>query len=131
MSQAATAPAKTPFAYTGEVTISVNVKDMNASIDWYGKAFGFELIYKLDEWGWCELSTPRPGVHVGLGQTADPIEAATAPYFAVADIEAAKRHLESVGATFTEEIHEIEGMVKLAGFKDPDGNPFGLAQSLT
>ena len=58
MSQTATAPAKTPFAYTGEVTISVNVKDMNRAIDWYGQAFGFELIYKLDEWGWCELSTP-------------------------------------------------------------------------
>ncbi|MGZ8694638.1 MAG: VOC family protein, partial [Gaiellaceae bacterium] len=52
------------------------------------------------------------------------------PYFSVADIEAAKKHLESAGATFTEDIHEIEGMVKLAGFKDPDGNPFGLAESL-
>ena len=130
MSQTATAPAKTPFAYTGEVTISVNVKDMNRAIDWYGQAFGFELIYKLDEWGWCELSTPLAGVHIGLGQTADPIEPATAPYFSVADIEAAKKHLESVGATFTEDIHEIEGRVKLAGFKDPDGNPFGLAQNL-
>jgi len=78
MSQTATAPAKTPFAYTGEVTISVNVKDMNRAIDWYGEAFGFELIYKLDDWGWCELSTPLAGVHVGLGQTADPIEHATA-----------------------------------------------------
>ncbi len=131
MSQATAAvPATTPFAYTGEVTISVNVKDIDRAIDWYREAFGFELIYKLDDWGWCELSTPLPGVHVGLGQTADPIEAATAPYFAVADIEAAKKHLEKAGATFGEEIHEVQGMVKLAGFKDPDGNPFGLAQSL-
>jgi hypothetical protein len=49
MSQTETAPAKTPFAYTGEVTISVNVKDMNRAIDWFREAFGFELIYKLDE----------------------------------------------------------------------------------
>ena len=44
MSQTATAPAKTPFAYTGEVTISVNVRDMNRAIEWYREAFGFELI---------------------------------------------------------------------------------------
>ena len=50
---------------------------------------------KLDDWGWCELSTPLPRACTsGLGQTADPIEPATAPYFSVADIEAAKKHLE-------------------------------------
>jgi CreA protein len=130
MSQQATAPATTPFAYTGEVTISVNVKDIDRAIDWYREAFGFELIYRLDDWGWCELSTPLAGVHVGLGQTADPIEAATAPYFSVADVEAAKKHLESAGARFEGDVHEVEGMVRLASFKDPDGNPFGLAQSL-
>jgi predicted enzyme related to lactoylglutathione lyase len=122
---------KTPFAYGGEVTISVAVKDMNVAIDWYTEAFGFELIYKLDDYGWCELQTPVKGVHVGLGQTTEKIDAGTAPYFTVKDIEAAKAHLESAGATFEGDINVIEGMVKLASFKDPDGNPFGLAESLS
>ena len=124
------AAGKTPFAYGGEVTISVNVSNMERSIEWYREAFGFELIYKLDDWGWCELSTPIEGVHVGLGQTEDEARGATAPYFTVKDIEAARAHLQSVGATFEGDVNVIEGMVKLASFKDPDGNPFGLAEHI-
>jgi predicted enzyme related to lactoylglutathione lyase len=127
----ATARTKTPFAYGGEVTISVNVTDIDRAIEWYREAFGFELIYKLDDWSWCELSTPIKGVHVGLGQTEDDARGATAPYFTVKDIEAAKAHLESVGATFEGDVNVIEGMVKLAAFKDPDGNPFGLAEPIS
>lgn len=122
--------AKTPFAYGGEVTISVNVTNIDRAIDWYREAFGFELIYKLDDWGWCELQTPIEGVHVGLGQTSDKIEAGAAPYFTVKDIQAAKAHVESVGATPQGDVNVIEGMVKLAAFKDPDGNPFGLAEQI-
>jgi predicted enzyme related to lactoylglutathione lyase len=54
----------------------------------------------------------------------------TRPTFTVADIEAAKAHLESVGAVFDGDIHEVEGMVKLASFKDPDGNALGLAERI-
>jgi CreA protein len=133
MSQQATAqaPAATPFAYTGEVTIAVNVTDFEASIAWYRKAFGFELIYKLDDWGWCELSTPIPGVSVGLGKTDDTARGGMQPTFAVADIEAAKAHLQSVGAVFEGDINVVEGMVRLATFKDPDGNSFGLAEHIS
>jgi predicted enzyme related to lactoylglutathione lyase len=123
--------AKTPFAYAGEVTIAVNVTDIDRSIDWYRHAFGFELIYKLDDFGWCELSTPIKGVSVGLGQTDDQARGGMSPHFAVEDIEAAKAHLESVGATFEGDINVIEGMVKLASFKDPDGNSFGLAETIS
>jgi CreA protein len=133
MSRQAPAKAriKTPFAYGGEITISVNVRDIDRAIEWYREAFGFELIYKLDDWGWCELSTPIKGVHVGLGQTEDDARGATAPYFTVKDIQAAKAHLGSVGATFEGDVNVIEGMVKLAAFKDPDGNPFGLAEPIS
>jgi CreA protein len=123
--------AKTPFAYTGEVTVAVNVTEIDRSIEWYRDAFGFELIYKLDDWGWCELSTPIKGVSIGLGQTDDQARGGMSPTFSVKDIEAAKAHLESVGATFEGDINVIEGMVKLASFKDPDGNSFGLAQNIS
>jgi CreA protein len=132
MSQQAPAKvaAKTPFAYGGEVTISVSVTDIERAIDWYREAFGFELIYKLDDFGWCELSTPIKGLNVGLGQTTDKIHAGTAPYFTVKDIEAAEAHFESAGAAFEDGVNVIEGMVKLASFKDPDGNRFGLAENI-
>ena len=128
--QTATAPATTPFAYGDHVTIAVNVTDFERAIAWYREAFGFELIYKLDDWKWCELSTPIDGVHIGLGQTDDDVRGGMSPTFQVADIVAAKAHLESVGAVFDADIHEVEGMVKLASFKDPDGNSLGLAESI-
>ena len=128
--QTATAPAQTPFAYGNQVTVAINVTDFERAIAWYRKAFGFELIYKLDDWKWCELSTPIEGVHIGLGQTDDDARGGMATTFVVQDIVAAKAHLESVGAVFTAEIHEIEGMVKLASFKDPDGNELGLAEHI-
>ncbi|MFN2470096.1 MAG: VOC family protein [Gaiellaceae bacterium] len=124
------APARTPFQYGGQVTVSVSVADLDSAIEWYGRAFGFELIYKLDDMGWCELSTPIPGVQIGLGTGGDGAKGGVAPYFTVADIEAARKHLESAGAKFDGDTNVIEGMVKLASFKDPDGNPFGLAESL-
>ncbi len=120
----------TPFEYRGEVTISTNVSNLDRSIEWYGKAFGFELIYKLDEYGWCELATPIKGVSIGLSVSDEP-KGGMSPHFTVADIEAARKHLEKVGAQFDGETTTIEGMVKLASFKDPDGNSFGLAQPLS
>jgi predicted enzyme related to lactoylglutathione lyase len=128
--QTATAPAHTPFAYGDHVTIAVNVTDFERAIGWYREAFGFELIYRLDDWKWCELSTPIDGVHIGLGQTDDETRGGMQPTFTVADIEAAKAHLESVGAVFDGDVHEVEGMVKLASFKDPDGNALGLAERI-
>ena len=123
--------AATPFALDGQFTISVNVSDLEAAIAWYRRAFGFELIYKLDEYGWCELRTPLPGVSVGLGQADQPkVNGGTSPVLGVVDIAAARRHLEAVGAAFDGETYEIEGMVRLTTFHDPDGNPWMLAQNL-
>ncbi len=45
------------------------------------------------------------------------------------DIDVARKHLESHGVRFDGDTREIEGMVKLATFYDPDGNSFMLAES--
>ena len=52
------------------------------------------------------------------------------PTFGVKDIAAARAHLESLGTKFDSDTYEIEGMVKLATFYDPDGNAWMLAESL-
>jgi CreA protein len=49
----------------------------------------------------------------------------------VLDIEAARKYLESKDVRFDGDTYEIEGMVKLCTFYDPDGNSYMLAQSLT
>ena len=89
------------------------------------------LVYKLDQYGWCEISTATKGSTIGLGQNEDLKTGGATPTFGVNDIDAARKHLESKDVRFDGDTYEIEGMVKLATFYDPDGNSFMLAQSLT
>ena len=35
--------------------ISVGVSDYDRSLAWYRDVLGFELVYELKEYGWCEL----------------------------------------------------------------------------
>ena len=50
--------------------------------------------------------------------------------FGVSDIEAARTELEANRVQFTGPTTELPGMVKLATFKDPDGNEMMLAENL-
>ncbi len=122
-----------PFEYDADSTIviSVNVSKLDDAIDWYMKALGWELEYKLDEYGWCEMRTTNPTIHVGLGQTEElKTQSGTVPTWRVKDIDAARSHLEGVGTRFDGDTYEVPGMVRLATFYDPDGNPWMLAQVL-
>ena len=129
MTEAATDATTAPITYeTTNLTISVNVSDLQRSIDWYREALGFDVEYRLDEIGWAELTTPFGAVNVGLSQTEDQRAGGTVPTFGVVDIEAARRHLESRDVKL-DEIFDVQGMVKLMGFYDPDGNPWMLAET--
>ena len=50
--------------------------------------------------------------------------------FTVEDIEAARAYLEGEGVRFDGEISQVEDMVRLTTFYDPDGNALMLAQQL-
>ena len=130
MSETATSLVTTPFEYGERLVISVNVSDFGAAVEWYEKALGFELEYRMDEYGWGEMRTPHPNIQVGLGQTEEVKNGGTTPTWTVKDIDAARAHLESAGARFDGDTYQIQDMVKLATFYDPDGNPWMLAQSL-
>jgi CreA protein len=127
--QVKSAVAKAPFAYDGHLVISVGVSDLDRSIEWYREMLGFEVVYKLEEHGWCEVQSPIEGVTLGLGQVETPDVKGNTPTWGVADIDAARESLESKGVRFDGETQDISGMVKLATFYDPDGNPFMLAQN--
>jgi catechol 2,3-dioxygenase-like lactoylglutathione lyase family enzyme len=130
MSETATKPVQTPFEYGETMVISVNVSNFDASVEWYAKALGFELEYRMDEYGWGEVRTPLQGITIGLGQTEELKHGGTVPTFTVKDIAAARQHLESCGARFDGDTYEVAGMVKLATFYDPDGNAWMLAQQI-
>ena len=120
----------TPFDYSKNLTISINVSDLERAIEWYQDVLGLELVYKLDQHGWCEMATATKHVSIGLGQTEELKAGGTTPTFGVVDIDAARKHLESKDVRFDGDTYEIEGMVKLATFYDPDGNAFMLAENL-
>jgi CreA protein len=128
--QVAPVATNTPFDYSKNLTISVGVSDLESAIEWYKDVLGFELVYKLDQYGWCELATPTKHVTIGLGQTEELKPGSTTPTFGVLDIDGARKHLESKDVRFDGETYEIEGMVKLATFYDPDGNSYMLAETL-
>jgi catechol 2,3-dioxygenase-like lactoylglutathione lyase family enzyme len=119
------------ISWADHMTAALGVSDLERSIAWYHDVLGFELIYKLDDWGWAELRSPLAGVNVGIGQ-ADELEprGGATLTFGVADIDAVRAHLEAHDVGFDGETTEVPGMVRLATFYDPDGNTFMLAQRL-
>jgi Glyoxalase/Bleomycin resistance protein/Dioxygenase superfamily. len=100
VSETATQPLTTPFEYGETMVISVNVSNFDAAVEWYGQALGFELVYRLDQYGWGEVRTPLTGITIGLGQSEELKHGGTVPTFTVKDIDAARAHLESLDTRF-------------------------------
>ena len=117
--------------YVPEVTASLGVTNLDRAIDWYQSVLGFTLMYRVDEIGWCELSTAIPGVSVGLSQNESVTQGGGATnVWGVADILTAKAHLDAHGVRQDGEIQHIPGLVKLLTFYDPDGNAMMLSENL-
>ena len=77
--QVAPVATNTPFEYNENLVISVGVSDMEKAIEWYGEVLGLELVYKLEQYGWCEMSTATRHVTIGLGQTEEVKPGSTTP----------------------------------------------------
>ncbi|MGW6276617.1 VOC family protein [Kribbella sp. NPDC055071] len=117
--------------YDGRATCALEVADLERSLRWYEQALGFTVVHRLESWGWAELSTPLPGISIGIGQTEKPAtDGGVVVTFGVHDIDKARAHLESFDTRFDGETRQIENEVRLATFYDPDGNTFMLAQRL-
>jgi len=119
------------LGYDGGLTAAMGVADLGKAIDWYTGVLGFTLLYRMDEMGWCELSSSVARVNVGLSQVEKVAPAGGATLtWGVKDIAAARKSLEARKVRFDGDTMTIEGMVKLATFYDPDGNKMMLYQSL-
>lgn len=120
-----------PLDYSGSLTASMQCADLDKAIAWYTDILGFELLYKMDDMGWCELKTPIQGVNVGLSQVEKPeLKGGATLTFGVNDIEKARKNLESHSVRFDGDTMTIPDMVSLATFYDPDGNKLMLFQGL-
>jgi predicted enzyme related to lactoylglutathione lyase len=120
-----------PLNFDGGLTCALKVSDLEKSIRWYQDALGFQLLYKLEEMGWCELRTETEGVNVGLSQVEKAGgDGGAVLTFGVKDIDSARKQLEAKDVRFDGETQTIPDMVKLATFFDPDGNALMLYQDL-
>ncbi|MFI5695792.1 VOC family protein [Kribbella sp. NPDC051586] len=117
--------------YDGRAVCALDVSDLERAVQWYEQALGFEVVHRLESWGWAELSTPLPGISIGLGQVEEPkTDGGVVVTFDVRDIDKSRAHLESLDTRFDGETRQIADEVRLATFYDPDGNTFMLAQRL-
>lgn len=120
------------LGYDGGLTCSMQCRDLDAALDWYSSVLGFTLVYRMDDIGWAELSTPVARVNLGLSQVESPeVRGGATLTFGVTDINAARKTLESKKVRFDGETMTIPGMVSLATFFDRDGNKLMLYQDLS
>jgi predicted enzyme related to lactoylglutathione lyase len=122
------------LAFRPEITLAISVKDFEKSAQWYQDVLGCQPVYTMPEMGWGEFTTPVTGITIGLTTnqedgTAGGDGGATIT-FGVLDIDAARAELEGKGVKFDGPTQEIPEMVKLATFRDLDGNALMFAQSL-
>lgn len=119
--------------FDGGLTCGLNVSDIQASMKWYQDILGFELLYYMEDLGWCELRSPVAKVNVGLSQVEKlpPPGGNSTLTWGVKDIESATKELKNKGVKFDGDIRIISGMVKLSTFFDEDGNCFMLYQDLS
>ncbi len=116
--------------YDGSLTLSMPVADLERAIGWYQSVLGFELVYRMDELGWCEMSSSVDKVTVGLSVVEQPSPGGATPTFGVQDIETAKASLEGHGVRIDGDIITIDDMVRLLTFYDIDDNSLMFAQML-
>jgi catechol 2,3-dioxygenase-like lactoylglutathione lyase family enzyme len=117
--------------WAGEATAALAVTDYKASLAWYRDVLGLEVVFELESWRWAQLQSPVTGLLVGIGQSEEVKQGGGATLtFRVADIDAARAYLEGEGVRFDGETSQVEDMVRLATFYDPDGNALMLAQQL-
>ncbi len=121
-----------PLVGTGAMTCVQWCSDLAAARGFYERVLGCSTVRDLAAVGYVELRAPIADVRFGLARR-DPAQAAsgggTTLTFHVADIEAASARLKAHGVTVST-IDEMPGLVRLARFTDPDGNPLQLAQPL-
>ena len=126
-----TRSASSAIGYRGSLLVQMRVADLDRAIKFYQDVLDFDLVRRMDDLQWAELSFGLAGVHVGVGAGAEAKGSGTVSLnIGVREVDAARTLLESRGVMFTGETMTVPGKVKLADFADPDGNRIRLAQSL-
>ena len=107
--------------------INVMVADINASVDFYCNTLGLDL---LNQYGEHYAEIQAPDLLIGLHPKSEKTQLGTnmSIGFGVGEFDAAVETLKAEGIEINV---EDEGWVRLAYFKDLDGNSLYLAENKT
>ncbi len=108
----------------------VQVSDHAQAKKFYGEVLGLKKVFEMD--GWAEFSHAPGATSIGVALER-PERGATSGatiVLRVNDLDRARAELSKRGVEFEGEIEEVPGVVRIATFRDPFGNPLQLAQPL-
>ena len=111
------------------VIVSIPVRDLKKSTEWYRETFGLEVVRTLEEPAWCEMATPTAGLSIGLAQVERGDPGDTTPIFTVRSVEAAAAALANKHIA-TSEIVTVADQARLLTLQDPDGKTLMLQEVL-
>lgn len=112
-----------------EINVSwYQVSDINAAKKFYGEVLGLKKTFEIE--GWCEFSHAEGAASIGLNQLPDRDERGATLVLRVDDLARVQKELSAKGVKFEGEVQEVPGVVRLATFRDPDGNRLQLCQVL-
>ena len=103
-------------------SVTLPVKDYAKSAKWYGDMLGLPEIWRMED---------RNGAGIGVGDNSATINLFQDPgpaqlIIQVERVDEARRELERKGVRFDGDTQTLEGIGKLAAFRDPDGNSLAL-----
>jgi predicted enzyme related to lactoylglutathione lyase len=105
-------------------------KDADKSRDFYGKLFGWNY-QVMPEMNYAMVDTDSAGAGIagGIAGAQEGQGPMVTFYVDVEDPQKALDHAVALGGSVLAPVMTIPGMVTIAVFADPDGNPVGLVKS--
>ena len=113
-----------------EVNLSwYQVDDLERAKKFYGEVLGLKKMIEIP--GWCEFSHAEGAASIGLNQMREgDDERGATVVLRVDDLARAQAELTKKDVKFEGSVEEIPGVVRIATFRDPDGNRLQLMQVL-
>jgi predicted enzyme related to lactoylglutathione lyase len=102
--------------------------DMDRAVKFYEDVVGLRLI-RRDGSSWAEFDAGaiRFALH-GAVDGHPPEPGGATAVFRVDDLDTVRAALEARGASFRDDVGEVEGFARFASFEDPDGNPVQIIE---
>jgi catechol 2,3-dioxygenase-like lactoylglutathione lyase family enzyme len=104
--------------------------EMDRAVAFYRDVIGLTLV-RQDGSQWAEFATEPVRFALHGATEGHPVRSGgAAVMFRVDDLDRARRTLQEKGVEFDEHSGEVEGFVRFATFRDPDGNRVELIEHI-